>query len=128
MLRTRRSCSGRLPRRATLTLAETENSWRRAAARSHRSIEFSAGRLWRTPSPFNSEKECSVPVSKMKAIADPAGNLARIIPVRSAERIGIVDLVARIAEILRGEIHIEVFAERFTERQRIFRMTGKMLR
>src|SRR5256885_14879879 len=64
----------------------------------------------------------------MKAIADAAGNLARIVPVRSAERIGIVDLVARIAEILRGEIHIEVFAERFTERQRIFRMTGKMLR
>src|SRR5256885_1499892 len=108
--------------------APTKNSWRRAAARSHQSIEFSAGRLWRTPSPFNSEKECSVPESKMKAVADAAGNLARIVPVRSAERIGIVDLVARIAEILRGEIHIEVFAEGFSERKRKFRVTGKVPR
>src|SRR5256885_2379748 len=33
MLRTRRSCSGRLPRRAARTLAGTKNSWRRPAAR-----------------------------------------------------------------------------------------------
>ena len=48
--------------------------------------------------------------------------------MRSAERIGIVDLVARIAEILRGEIHIEVFAEGFSERKRKFRVTGKVPR
>jgi len=48
---------------------------------------------------FHFQNECSVPESKMKAIADAAGNFARIIPVRSAESVGTVEQVARIADI-----------------------------
>ena len=65
---------------------------------------------------------------EMKAVADAAGYFARIVPVRSAERVGIVELVARIVDILCGEIHAEAFAERFSERQRKFLVIGKMLR
>jgi len=63
----------------------------------------------------------------MKAIADAAGNFARIIPVRSAESVGTVEQVARIADILCREIHAEIFAKGFSERERKFRVIGKML-
>lgn len=64
---------------------------------------------------FHFQQECSVRLLKMKAVADAAGNFAQIIPVRSAESIGIVELIARISNVLRGEIYAELFAKRFSE-------------
>lgn len=63
----------------------------------------------------------------MEAIADAAGDLARIVPVSSAESVGCVDQVPRIADILRGEIYAEGFAEGFPNGKRKFRVIGKML-
>lgn len=65
---------------------------------------------------------------KMEAVAEAAGNFARVVPVGSAEGVGAVDLVARIGDVLRGEIYGEVFAEGFSERQRKLGVVAKMLR
>src|SRR5579871_238888 len=65
---------------------------------------------------------------KVETIANAAGKFARVIPVGSAEGIGIVDLIAGIGDILRGETDRQFLAKRFSERNRTFRVIGKMLR
>src|SRR5215510_16614702 len=63
---------------------------------------------------------------EVKAIADLACELAGIVPVRAAKRIRIVEEVARVVEILRGEANREAFAERLGERQGKFGVIGKV--
>src|SRR5262250_110268 len=68
------------------------------------------------------------PALKVEAVADLAGELAGIVPVGAAKGVGVVEQVARIAEILRGEAYREALAERFGERQGKFGVVGKVSR
>src|SRR5262249_15087448 len=48
--------------------------------------------------------------SEVEAVADLAGELAGIVPVRAAKAVGVVEEIARIVQILRGESDRESFA------------------
>ena len=49
----------------------------------------------------------------MKTVSEFAADLARIIPVGAAEGIGVVELVAAITDVLRGDSERESFADGF---------------
>jgi hypothetical protein len=51
----------------------------------------------------------------METVAKLTGELTRIVPVRAAEGIRIIEQVVRIVQVLRGEAYGESFAEGFRE-------------
>jgi len=60
----------------------------------------------------NGDEQCT---SKMETVAKLTGELTRIVPVRAAEGIRIIEQVVRIVQVLRGEAYGESFAEGFRE-------------
>ena len=51
----------------------------------------------------------------METVAKLSSELTRVVPVRSAKRIRVVEQVARIVQVLRGEAYGEALAEGFRE-------------
>src|SRR5882724_10843279 len=64
--------------------------------------------------------------SKVEPVANFAADLAGIVPVRSAESIGIVQQVASVGDVLSGKSHGKTFADGFEERERNFGVIGQM--
>src|SRR5689334_1824750 len=61
-----------------------------------------------TPSPLCDGEQFT---SEVEAVANLSGELPGIVPVGSAERIRVVQQVARIVQVLRGKAHRQAFAE-----------------
>lgn len=71
---------------------------------------------------------CPTPLlSEMKTVAKFSGELPGVIPVSSAERIGVVEEIPRIGAVLRGERDAEAFAEGFSERESKLGMAREMV-
>src|SRR5882724_2296644 len=71
--------------------------------------------------------ESSFTSSEMETVAKLSSELPGIIPVRSAKGVGVIEEIARIADVLRGERDSETLAEGFSERERKLRVAGEMV-
>src|SRR6266566_9441364 len=69
------------------------------------------------------DKPC---VSEVETVAEFAGELAGITPMRAAEGVGIIEQVARVRDVLRREDQAQPFGELFAERERKFGMARQM--
>src|SRR5436305_14509740 len=65
---------------------------------------------------------------EMEPVADLAGDLVRIVEVRSAKDIRIVQQIASVRDVLCGKSDRKPLPYRFGNRKRNFRMVGKMER
>src|SRR6266571_2827732 len=71
------------------------------------------------------DKPC---VSEVETVAEFAGELAGITPMRAAEGVGIIEQVARVGDVLRREDQVQAFADGLAERKRKLRVARQMRR